>query len=73
MVSSEELKTKVSRVYAEKIEQQSSCCEGACSEAIYPVEILTVRSLIFLSLVLSFRCMDYIRFIIKKILRKNKE
>lgn len=38
MVSSEELKAQVSRVYAEKIEQPSSCCEGACSEPIYPEE-----------------------------------
>jgi ubiquinone/menaquinone biosynthesis C-methylase UbiE len=41
MVSSKEQKDRVSRAYAEKLEEPASCCEGACGEGIYPLELLT--------------------------------
>ena len=40
MVSSKELKARVSQVYAEKIRDDSPCCGDASSEAIYPLGVL---------------------------------
>ena len=40
MVSSKDLKARVSQVYAEKISGTSNCCEEAPSEPIYPIGTL---------------------------------
>ena len=40
MVSSKDLKARVSQVYAEKISEASACCEEAPSEPIYPIGTL---------------------------------
>ncbi|MBM3945073.1 MAG: hypothetical protein FJ317_06240, partial [SAR202 cluster bacterium] len=50
MISSEEVKTKVSQAYAEKLADRQGCCgdsgcgggESGCGgvEALYPVEVL---------------------------------
>ncbi len=40
MVSSKQLKSRVSQVYAEKIRGVSSCCDDASSDVIYPADVL---------------------------------
>ena len=40
MVSSKELKARVSQVYAERIKGASSCCDDASSDVIYPADVL---------------------------------
>lgn len=40
MVSSKEIKARVSRAYADKLQVNAACCEAACSDGIYPTDVL---------------------------------
>ncbi len=40
MPKAEQVKAQVSKAYAEMLQDPASCCEGPCSEAVYPIEVL---------------------------------
>ena len=40
MPKAEQVKAQVSKAYAEMLQAPASCCEGPCSEGVYPVEVL---------------------------------